>query len=231
LVVADNLVVGISGAFDRQAAMDFIKERFGDLPKALLRRKGLAMHLPQAASRLLEHAKGEQAVVAIAFPHCGFGPDSVVAANVTEELLSGMASGLFRRVREEKGMAYFVGASRVEVVDPGMFYLFAGTAPASAQEVVKEMRLELDRLRKGQFGKDEIEDAKRRMRVARRQGRQSAGARMQGALIREVAGLGANFDAEWERRMNLTDAAAVQAFAKRYLNAKFEQELIVVPKE
>jgi hypothetical protein len=54
---------------------------------------------------------------------------------------------------------------------------------------------------------------------------------MQGALIREVAGLGANFDAEWERRMNLTDAAAVQAFAKRYLDAKFEQELIVVPKE
>ena len=54
---------------------------------------------------------------------------------------------------------------------------------------------------------------------------------MQGALIREVAGLGANFDAEWERRMNLTDASAVQAFAKRYLDAKFEQELIVIPKE
>ncbi len=231
LIVADNLVVGVSGAFDRQAAMDFIKERFGNLPKTVLARKTLSLSVPQPASRHLEHAKGEQAVVAVAFPHCGFGPDSVVAANVTEELLSGMASGLFRRVREEKGMAYFVGASRVEVVDQGMFYLFAGTAPASAQEVVKEMRLELDRLRKGQFGKDEIEDAKRRMRVSRRQGRQSAGARMQGALIREVAGLGANFDAEWERRMNLTDASAVQAFAKRYLDAKFEQELIVIPKE
>ena len=43
-------------------------------------------------------------------------------------------------------MAYFVGATRVEVVDQGMFYLYAGTAPASAQEVVKEMRQELDRL-------------------------------------------------------------------------------------
>ena len=188
------------------------------------------MHVPASASRLQEHATGEQAVVALAFPHCGFAPDEVVAANVTEELLSGMASGLFRRVREEKGMAYFVGATRVEVVDQGMFYLYAGTAPASAQDVVKEMRLELERLRSGKFGADEIADAKRRMRVSRRQGRQSAGARMQGALVREVAGLGANFDVEWERRMALTDEAAVQAFARRFLDPKFEQELVVLPK-
>jgi zinc protease len=211
--------------------MEFVNRRFGSLPKLSLSRCGLPKHAPSKANKVLERAQGEQAVVAIAFPHCGFGPDEVVAANVTEELLSGMASGLFRRVREEKGMAYFVGATRVEVVDQGMFYLYAGTALASAQEVAKEMRLELDRLRKGKFAPNEIEDAKRRMRVSRRQGRQSAGARMQGALVREVAGLGANFDAEWERRMSLTDEAAVQGFAQRYLDAQFEQELIVLPKE
>jgi zinc protease len=211
--------------------MDFIRRRFGSLPKAAFTRKSLPLHKPAPAARLQEHATGEQAVVALAFPHCGFAPDEVVAANVTEELLSGMASGLFRRVREEKGMAYFVGATRVEVVDQGMFYLYAGTAPASAQDVVKEMRLELERLRAGKFGADEIADAKRRMRVSRRQGRQSAGARMQGALVREVAGLGANFDVEWERRMALTDEAAVQAFARRFLDPKFEQELVVLPKE
>jgi hypothetical protein len=53
---------------------------------------------------------------------------------------------------------------------------------------------------------------------------------MQGAMLREVAGLGANFDAEWERRMALTDAKAVQSFVRRYLDARFEQELIVLPK-
>lgn len=230
LVVADNVVVGVSGAFDRATALDFVRRRFGALPKASLDRRTLPPHVPAPASRLQEHAPGEQAVVALAFPHCGFAPDEVVAANVTEELLSGMASGLFRRVREEKGMAYFVGATRVEVVDQGMFYLYAGTAPASAQDVIKEMRLELARLRSGRFGAAEIEDAKRRMRVSRRQGRQSAGARMQGALVREVAGLGANFDAEWERRMALTDAAAVRAFACRFLDPRFEQELVVLPK-
>lgn len=231
LVVADNLVVGISGAFDRPAVMEFVQRRFGSLPKLSLERRALPRHVPGPAAKVLERAQGEQAVVAIAFPHCGFAPDEVVAANVVEELLSGMASGLFRRVREEKGMAYFVGATRVEVVDQGMFYLYAGTAPASANEVVREMRLELDRLRKGGFMSGEIEAAKHRMRVARRQGRQSSGARMQGALVREVAGLGANFDAEWERRMALTDEAAVQAFVRRFLDPRFEQELVVLPKD
>lgn len=127
-------------------------------------------------------------------------------------------------------MAYFVGATRVEVVDQGMFYLYAGTAPASAQEVLEEMRRELARLRAGKFNPEEIADARRRLGVSRRQGRQSAGARMQGALLREVAGLGANFDGEWERRMSVTDESAVQAFVRRYLDPKWEQELVVLPK-
>jgi len=231
LVVAGNLVVGISGTYDRQAALDFVEARFGQLPKVAFAPQGVPLHAPRVASSERHEAVGEQAVVCVAFPHCGFGPDLVTAANVTEELLSGMASGLFHRVREEKGLAYFVGATRVETVDQGMFYLYAGTGPESADEVVREMQLELVRLRQGRFKPGEVEDAKRRLRVSRRQGRQSAGARMQGALVRELVGLGANFDAEWERRMAATDEAAVQAFARRYLDAGLAQTLVVLPKK
>ncbi|MFZ9991994.1 MAG: M16 family metallopeptidase, partial [Opitutales bacterium] len=84
LVVADNVVVGVSGAFDRAAVMEFITRRFGSLPKAPFSRKVLPLHKPSPAARLQEHATGEQAVVALAFPHCGFAPDEVVAANGTE---------------------------------------------------------------------------------------------------------------------------------------------------
>jgi zinc protease len=230
LVVAGNLVVGISGDFDRQMALELVKQRFGMLPKVPFVAKQLPKHQPVPAKQCKETATGEQAVVALAFPHCGFGPDQAVASNITEELLSGMASGLFRRVREEKGMAYFVGASRVEVVDQGMFYLFAGTAPNKAAEVMTEMQEELARLRAGKFSPTEIEDAKRSMRVSRRQARQAVGARLQGALLREVVGLGANFDAEWERRMDATDAKAIQRFAQEMLNTAYAQGLTVLPK-
>jgi zinc protease len=33
LVVADNIVIGVSGAFDRPTVMEFVSRRFGSLPK------------------------------------------------------------------------------------------------------------------------------------------------------------------------------------------------------
>jgi zinc protease len=142
LVVAGNLVVGISGTYDRQAALDFVEQRFGHLPKVPFAPQGLPAHAPKLAQSERHEAVGEQAVVCVAYPHCGFGPDLVTAANVAEELLSGMASGLFHRVREEKGLAYFVGATRVETVDQGMFYLYAGTTAEASTQVLQEMEAE-----------------------------------------------------------------------------------------
>jgi len=49
LVVADNVVVGVSGAFDRAAVMEFITRRFGSLPKAPFSRKALPLHNPSPA--------------------------------------------------------------------------------------------------------------------------------------------------------------------------------------
>jgi len=231
LVVPENLVVGISGSFDRVAALNFVQTHFGKLPRVSFQAQKIVQHKPKQAKQVTMEAVGEQAVVCLAFPHCGFGPEMVTAANVTEELLSGMASGLFHRVRETQGLAYFVGASRHETVDQGMFYLFGGTTATAAPQVIAEMRGELDRLRKGEFGATEIEDAKRRLRVTRRQGRQSASNRMMSAMTREIVGLGANYDAEWERRMAMTGPQSVQRFVEKFLNPQFAQELIVLPKK
>ena len=231
LVVPENLVIGISGSFNRTEALQFVQEHFVKLPRTPFKVHQLIQHHPLKAQQVTMEAVGEQAVVCLAFPHCGFGPEIVTAANVTEELLSGMASGLFHRVRETKGLAYFVGASRLETIDQGMFYLYGGTTATAATEVVAEMKAELERFRRGKFGETEIEDAKRRLRVTRRQGRQSASNRMMSAMTREIVGLGANYDAEWERRMALTGPKAVQSFVEKYLNPQFAQELIVYPKK
>ncbi|MFM2132169.1 MAG: hypothetical protein RL646_1372 [Verrucomicrobiota bacterium] len=229
LVSPSNLVLGFSGVVDFEEAMARAEERFGALPAAPFERKTFLRHSPLDASRARMEAVGEQSVVSVAFPHCGFGTDEVVAAGIVDELLTGMASGLFRRVREERGLAYFVGASRVETVDQGMFYVYAGTAPGSEEEVLREMRGELERIREGRFTPDEVEAVKRRMRVARRQSRQSPGARIQGAMLRELVGLGANFDSEWERRMSATGPEQVAEYARRWLRECHEQELVVVP--
>lgn len=230
LVTPRNLVLGFSGDFDSDRAMAFVHDRFGGLPGAPFERRTFGRHKAAPASAARLEAVGEQAVISLAFPHCGFGTDEVVASSIVDELLSGMASGLFRRVREERGLAYFVGASRVEMVDQGMFYLYAGTAPGAEAEVLREMRAELERIRAGHFIPGEIEDVKRRMRVGRRQSRQSPGARVQSAMMRELVGLGANFDSQWERILGSAGPAEVSGYARAWLRKDREQELVVVPR-
>ena len=59
-------------------------------------------------------------------------------SEVADELFSGMSSRLFERVREEKGLAYFVRSSRVIGLEAGMFFFMAGTAPDSEGAVLAE---------------------------------------------------------------------------------------------
>jgi zinc protease len=225
-----NLVVGFAGQLDRTAIDAFVAERLASLPASAGSVPAIAPAPVRPAGVVREEVDREQAIVLLGFPHCGFAHPRIAEANVTEELLSGMASGLFRRVREEKGLAYFVGASRVELADQGMFYLYGGTHAGAAATVEAEMRAELDRLAAGRFEPGEVESAKRRLRVARREARQSCMSRLGGALFREVAGLGANYEQRWEALLAAVDETAVKGFVRDHLRAEAAQAVTLLPK-
>ncbi len=230
LVRPSNLIVGVAGDYDLAQVEAWVAARFSGLSGVAepLRRLPVAATRPSAA--LSETVEREQAVVLVGFPHCGFADPRVTAANLAEELLSGMSSGLFRRVREEKGLAYFVGASRLELADQGMFYLYGGTHAEAAPTVLAEMRAELDRLAEARLEPDELESAKRRMRVARREARQTPMGRLPGAMIRELTGLGANYEATWESRLAAATAEDVARFVRDHLRADLGQSVTLLPK-
>ena len=48
-------------------------------------------------------------------------------------------SRLFLRIREELGLAYYVGAQNFAGVVPGYFAFYTGTEPAKADQVEKEL--------------------------------------------------------------------------------------------
>lgn len=225
-----NLVVGIAGDYDLAQVEAFISQRLAKLETTHFTSQTLLPHQAQTAVVHRETVEREQAVILLGFPHCGFADPQVTAANLTEELLSGMSSGLFRRVREEKGLAYFVGASRLELPDQGMFYLYSGTHTAAVATVEAEMRGELARLAAGQLEPGELEAAKLRLRVARREARQTPMGRLPGALLRELTGLGANYEATWEARLTAATADDIAAYVRNYLRSQVEALVVLLPK-
>ena len=73
------------------------------------------LELPAEAGDFVEKQPREQAVVLQGFSGPRVNAADFFVSEVADELFSGMASRLFERVREEKGLAYFVRSGRVVV--------------------------------------------------------------------------------------------------------------------
>jgi predicted Zn-dependent peptidase len=94
---------------------------------------------PATASPFIIRQRGEleQAHMIIATPFVCALDERRYAADLLESILGGgTSSRLWQKVREERGLAYSVGASAIMYQDCGMFSIYAGTSPQQVGEVV-----------------------------------------------------------------------------------------------
>jgi zinc protease len=168
LIVAQNAVLVISGNFDAGSLLPGAEAFLSKLPETPFAPPTFAFARPAATGEFSEVFAREQAVVFDAFPDVGFRPEADLIGEVLDELLSDMSGPLFRSVREDQSLAYYVGASRLLGADFGSFYLYAGTHPSSTQAVFNCFDGELDRIRKGQLTVEELDGARTRLKVHNR---------------------------------------------------------------
>jgi zinc protease len=231
VVNASNMVISICGDFDKA---DLLR-RIEPLLEVQLAQTAhapavtAAFEGPAAALDLHEAMDREQAVVLHAFPDVGIQHEDYVVAEVLNELFSGMSSRLFERVREDKGMAYYVGSTRIIGLQTGMFVFYAGTHPSQADEVVKEINGELARVAAGDVLEDELARCRTRLKAARPMGRQTIGARAMHAAIQLTYGLPIDDDAEHAAQLDAITASDLAAYAQRYLNIDRGVRMIVGP--
>ena len=89
----------------------------------------------------------EQAHLIIATPFVAATDERRYAADILANALGGgTSSRLWQKVREEKGLAYSVGASASMYQDCGIFSIYAGTSPSKTEEVLNISLKELRRV-------------------------------------------------------------------------------------
>ncbi len=181
------------------------------------------------AGDFVEKQPREQAVVFQAFPGPALLAPDFYVGEVADELFSGMASRLFERVREEKGLAYFVRSARITGLDSSMFYFYAGTAPAKTGEVLAEIEAEIKRVQAGEVEEAELLRCQTRLKAARRQSLQTNGARAMQAGLNALYGLPVN---DWKNYGAHVDAVTrdhLARFAQRYFQRTQRTQLVVQP--
>lgn len=227
--VGGNLVLAVAGDFDRRTLVPKLKALLAKCPRGTLAKPAAAFTGAAEVGDFTERQPREQAVVFQAFAAPGLQGKDFYAGEVTDELFSGMSSRLFERVREEKGLAYFVRSSRVTGRYAGMFYLYAGTAPAQADAVLAEMDAELERVRTGGVTIEELRRCQTRLKAGRRMGLQTNGARAMQAGLDALYGLPANDGLKYGERIDAVTLADVQTFAQRYFQLSGRTQLVVRP--
>jgi zinc protease len=228
--VGSNVVLAVAGDFDRRTLVPKLKAFLERVPRGKLTTPVIPFEKPALVGDFEEIQPREQAVVFQAFPGPGLCSADFYIGEVADELFSGMSSRLFERVREEKGLAYFVRSSRVSGLDTGMFSFYAGTSPKSYAEVLKEFDAEIARVKAGEIGADELSRCQIRLKAARRMGLQTNASRAMQAGLNALYGQPVN---DWQNYGGYIDAVTVDAladFARKYFKRELRTQLVVRPK-
>src|SRR6185436_11632133 len=91
-----------------------------------------------------------------------FSPDRH-ALELIDEASSDLGSRFFVRIREQMGLAYYVGASQMQGLVPGLFLFYLGTDPQKADRVKRALLEEINKLAAEGLTIDELNRAKKKM--------------------------------------------------------------------
>lgn len=229
LVVAGNAVLAVAGDFSPGALGPVLRRFLARLPAGKLEPAADLFAGNAGAGDFIETQPRQQAVVLQAYPGPGLLAPDYHVSEVADELFSGMSSRLFERVREEKGLAYFVRAARVVGLRTAMFYFLAGTSPAHAAEVLAEIGAEISRVQAGGVDGPELLRCQTRLKAARRMSLQTNAARAMQAGLNALYGLPVNDWKRYDAQVDAVTAGDLQRFARENLRPEKRTQLVVRP--
>ncbi len=156
-----NLVVAAAGNVDHAQLVDLVTKAFENRNGNPPNNRKLQLPSPAAPILIEQKKELEQAHLIIATPWPHARSDNRYAASLLASILGGSTSSrLWQRIREDRGLAYSVGAGGSTFTDIGIFTIYAGTSPEHMDEVVDLSLQELRRIVRESVSEEELTLAK-----------------------------------------------------------------------
>ena len=155
-----NLIIAAAGNVEHAQIANLAGKFFDQKSKTKDQKPKTKDKKPILASPILikKNKNLEQAHLVIAAPFVDAKSEKRYAADILSNALGGgTSSRLWQKVREEKGLAYSVGASAAMYQDCGVFSIYAGTSPKQVGEVLDISIAELREVIKNGISAKELE--------------------------------------------------------------------------
>jgi zinc protease len=231
LAVPNNCVLAIYGdvkADEVRAATEKIFTAWKPVPSPF---RAPPSALRTSPERVTETRDKKQAVLVMGFPGTTLHDPDRYPLELLQEACSDLGSRLFMRIRDNLGLAYYVGAQNFLGVAPGYFTFYAGTAPEKAELVEKEFFAEIELLRNAGLTAEELQRAKAKVIGQKKIARQDLGSYAMTTALDELYGLGyANTDTE-DAHYEAVTLEQVQASAQKYLRPELAVIAVLKPEQ
>jgi zinc protease len=178
---------------------------------------------------IVVHEPKQQAVLMAGFQGANALSPDRVALELIDTASSDMASRFFHRIREELGLAYFVGAAQMMGFAPGIFTFYLGTDPAKVDVVRKNFDEEIAALAAEGLTEAELSRAKKKLIGSEAIRNQSLEAFAHVVAVDELYGLGADHYAQRAAEINAVTQEQVRAVANKYFQHPHRATVLVTP--
>ncbi|MEO8439446.1 MAG: pitrilysin family protein [Spartobacteria bacterium] len=230
-VVAKNGVISVFGNVNALEVRELFEQLLVGLKPGELGLTGAPLAPQLAQTVAVEELKEKaQAVLMVGYRGADmFSPDRY-ALELIDEASSDLGSRFFVRIREEMGLAYYVGASQMQGLVSGLFAFYLGTDPAKLDEVRTALLDEIGRLAATGLTSDELTRAKKKLIGQQRIANQSNDSFGYMAALDELYGLGFNHYRKLEEEIDLITQDDIQRVAAKYFQQPYVLATVRPPK-
>jgi zinc protease len=157
-----------------------------------------------------------QGVIMVGFRGASLSSPDRYALDLIDEASSDLGSRFFVRIREQMGLAYYVGAGQMQGLVPGLFSFYLGTDPQKIEPVKTALLDEIQKLANDGLTPEELARAKKKLIGQQEIANQSNDAFGYHCALDELYGLGFDFYKRLEHDVNAVTLDAIKQVAAKY---------------
>ena len=224
-IVGKNGVISVFGNVKAEEVRQLFEQALAPMKPGALALTDAKPNTPITQTIEVESLQEKaQGVLMVGYRGAGVSSPDRYALELIDEASSDLGSRFFIRIREEMGLAYYVGSNQMLGLVPGLFAFYLGTDPQKLVPVKTALLDEIRKLAMEGLTELELQRAKKKLVGQQQITNQSNDTFGYIAGLDELYGLGFDHSQRLEREIEAVTSADVKRVADKY----FQQQPCVI---
>ncbi|HUE40755.1 MAG TPA: pitrilysin family protein [Chthoniobacterales bacterium] len=216
-LVAKNGVVSVFGNVNAAEVKQLFEQALGKMKPGALALTDARPSAPITKTESVESNKQKaQGVIMVGYRGVDMFDKDRHALELIDEASSDLGSRFFIRIRENMGLAYYVGASQMQGLVPGLFAFYLGTDPQKIEPVKTALLDEINKLANEGLTDEELTRAKKKSIGQHQIAMQSNDSFGYQCALDELYGLGFDYYKKFDQEVNAVTLDEIKRVAAKY---------------